>query len=93
MLNWRKDERDLSFLQTDNNRNLLGQVMCSSLREEILLVHYKNTIKRTLKGMMGKGKEGKAGQNLFHHDFYDYYMYFCQRENAKWEIYERSSKF
>lgn len=86
-------------MQSDNNRNLLGQilVLCSSLREEILLVHYKNTIKRTgtWKGR-GKGREGKAGQNLFHHDFYDYYMYFCherERENAKWEIYERSSKF
>lgn len=82
-------------MQSDNNRNLLGQilVLCSSLREEILLVHYKNTIKRT---ETWKGREGKAGQNLFHHDFYDYYsyMYFChERENAKLEIYERSSKF
>lgn len=81
-------------MQWDNNGNLLGPKYAAAVfQEEILLVHYENTIKR---GGTWRG-EKQAGQNLFHHDFYDYYMDFCpkerKKENAKWEIYERSSKF
>jgi len=46
-------------------------------RRNIFCVHYKNN------------NQNGMGQNLFHHDFYDYYIYLSpERENAKFTSIE-----